>query len=149
MNTELYRRLAADGNKDAARVLDEMGSMPSQEMGTEESEEQELQELEGLETHLQALIARAEIHTAGDAHGEAAKAHFERGQSHEIAADACRVAGRDAASDEHNRGAKVAYRDCAMSLANHVDKNGADCGYAEGYSLPQIRAIHWRENEGK
>lgn len=146
MNASLYRRLASDGNMHAKHLVDELGAYPGSEMGNEESEEQELAELEGLETHLQTLIARAEIKAQAGDDGDAAMSHFERGQSHELAADACGVAGRDDETAEHHRAAMGAYRDSALSLAKHVDKFGKDCGYAEGYSLPQIKAIHWREN---
>jgi hypothetical protein len=148
-NQALYRELAATGN-DNARVLDdELGALPSEEMSDDDSEEIELQALEGLETLLQTLIARAEIATQAGTDGEAAKAHFERGQSHELAADAHRAAGNDDSAAEQYRSAKDAYRDAAMSLAKHIDKHGDGCGYAAGYSLPQIRAIHARENQAE
>jgi uncharacterized protein (DUF3084 family) len=146
-NQSIYRELAADGNQDARVIADAMGAMPSEEMPDDDSEEIELQELEGLEAHLHTLIARAEISTQAGTDGEAAKTHFERGQTHELAADAHRAVGNDDSAAEHHRSAKDAYRDAAFSLAKHINKFGQDCGYAEGYSLPQIRAIHWRENQ--
>ena len=146
-NQNLYRALAASGNASAKVINDAFGGMPTEEMSSDESEEQELAELEGLAEHISKLIARAEIKTQEGEDGDAAMAHFERGQSHELAADAYRAAGRDSEAAAHQRSAMGAYRDSALSLGSHVNKFGADCGYAEGYSLPQIRAIHWRENE--
>jgi hypothetical protein len=144
-NSKLYQKLAARGNEDAKVVADALGAVPSEVMVDDGSEEQELSELQGLQEYLQTLIARAEVKAQAGETGDAAMSHFERGQAHEMAADMCRAAGRDSMFMRHQAGAMGAYRDCANALGAHVNKYGKDCGYKEGYALPQTKPEMWRK----
>lgn len=117
MNKELYRDLAAAGNKHAARIADELVMVPA---GTSEEE--------GGVAELEAKIAEL-VATAA--------AHLESGDCMRAADAQIGMAARLEQAGLHQR-AMDAYKAAAMSLFKHVD----GCGYAQGYSLPQIRAIH-------
>ena len=61
-NEALYRKLAADGNKDAKAILDAEGAMPEEEAAEGESEEEELSDLETLAAQIEALKTKAAAH---------------------------------------------------------------------------------------
>jgi hypothetical protein len=119
----VYRRLAADGNKDAQRILDE-GAMPEEEMGEAESEEQELLDLEALAAQVGTLVTKASAHVESHDYARAADAHIERGDLHQGAGQF------EEAAD--------AYKDAACALYKH----GADRGWLYGDDLPNLHAAH-------
>ena len=100
MKTELYRRLAADGNANAKRIADDYGAMPGEEMDDADSSD-------GLANALGELNGRAIAHSEAGEHDKSAEVHEERGRLHE-------------SRGEHEQ-AKDAYKD---ALACH--KTG-DC----------------------
>jgi len=131
-NQELYKRLAAEGNAHAKHLMDTVGAVPVARASDQDSEEEELEDLKDLATQVAVLVAKAEAHALTRNYAMAADAHMQRGQMLEEAGS--------------HKEAMDAYKAGALSLFQHAK----DCGYAEGYSLPQIQAIHARMNaEGK
>jgi hypothetical protein len=100
MKTELYRRLAADGNVNAKHIADDFGSMPGEEMDDSDSSTQ-------LAGAIGELNGRAKAHSEAGEHDQAASVHEERGRLHE-------------SRGEHEQ-AKDAYKD---ALACH---KAGDC----------------------
>jgi rubrerythrin len=112
MKNELYRRLAADGNKHAKHLADELGAMPGEEMDDANSEEQEANELAELTGKVEGMKAKAKAHAESGDHAKAADAHEERALFHD-------------ARGEHKEAAD-AFKD---ALASH--KAGACWGTAK------------------
>ena len=144
MNRDLYRQLAAAGNRNAKRILDsedeeeegaeteetedegeEEGATPEAEMGEENSEEQELAELTELAQQIGRLVAKAEMAAEAGEHGTAGDAHFELGGIHEESGDAEK--------------ARDAFKAAAAAYKNQLDA-------CAGMSPEQIQAWHAREN---
>lgn len=128
----MYRRLAADGNKDAQIIVDAVeeseGAEPAEEMAEAESEQQELEDLRKLATEVGRLVGKAEIHTEKGEHADAGDAHFELGGMHEKAGDHAK--------------AKDSFKAAATSYRTHITDL---CSM----SPEQIQAWHARENAEK
>jgi hypothetical protein len=76
MKNELYRRLAADGNKNAKHISDEYGAVPAAEMDEGDSSD-------GLTNAIGELNGRAKAHSEAGEHDKSAEVHEERGRLHE------------------------------------------------------------------
>jgi hypothetical protein len=124
----IYRELADAGNEHAKHILD-AGVIPDAEMDEAvTSEAEELKDLEELAAHLGMMLTKARAHIESRDYMRAADTFAEIGQFHE--------------TQGNHREAMDAYRAGMTNMFQHA----SDCGYAEGYDLPQIRAIHARQN---
>jgi hypothetical protein len=127
MKNELYRRLAADGNKNAKHISDEYGAVPAAEMDEGGSESDAVEDLAAFAQKVGALKAKAAIlAAAGDMKG-AADTHMNRAREFDW---------RDQPGE-----AMRAYRDAATAYAKHAEEACAQL------TPEQVKAWHAKGSE--